>query len=81
MAAVFGVLARDHHLVAFADADLVVATGAAIRPFGLIGLDVTHVDALVGFGPAMRVHNAATVPKPRVPSVHGAATPPVVRGL
>jgi hypothetical protein len=63
VAAVFGVLARDHHLVAFADAYLVVAAGTAVRLVGLIRLDMTDVDVVVGFGPAMRVHNGVTVPK------------------
>jgi hypothetical protein len=59
MPTVFRVLTRNDHLVSLSDADLVIATRAAVRLFRLIRLDVTDVDAVVGFGPAMRIHNAS----------------------
>ena len=62
VAPVFGPVARHHDLVALSDADLVVAAGTPVRLFRLIGLDVAHVDRVVGLGPAVRVHGAVTVP-------------------
>jgi hypothetical protein len=40
----FGVRARDHDLVPFAGADLVVTARAPVELHGLVGLHVAHVD-------------------------------------
>ncbi len=62
MAPFFGLLAWHHDLVSFAGADLVVTTGAPVGLLRLVGLHVTNVDAVVGFGPAVRAHAPVTVP-------------------
>src|SRR5262245_29491245 len=59
---VFGAIAWDDDFVTLADADLVIAPRTSVGLFRLIWLDMTHVDAFVGLGPAMRAHNAVTVP-------------------
>jgi hypothetical protein len=74
VATVFRAVARHHDLVPLADADLVIATRAAVRLFRLVRLDVTDVDSVLGFGPAMHAHNAVTVPPGRCGEMHGAAT-------
>lgn len=61
VAAVFGAVAWHHDLVTFADTDLVIAPRAPVGLLGLVRLDVTHVDSVVGFGPTMRAHNEVTV--------------------
>jgi hypothetical protein len=70
---VFRTIARHHDLVALADADLVIATRAAVRLFRLIRLDVTDLDTVSGFGPAMHAHNAITVSPRHHASMHRAA--------
>jgi hypothetical protein len=62
VSAVFGAVAWHHDFVALADADLVIAPRASVRLLGLVRLNVANVDGIVGFRPAMRAHNAATVP-------------------
>ena len=59
-----GCVAGDDDLVAFAGADLVIAARAAVRLLGFVRLDVADVDAVVGFGPAVRAHARVTVPPP-----------------
>ncbi len=52
MAPSFGIGARDHDLVSFTGADVVVTLGAAVVLDGFVGLHVAHVDGargLLGF--------------------------------
>jgi hypothetical protein len=55
---VFGTIARNHDLVPFTDADLVITTRASVRLFRLIRLNMPDIDVVVGLGPSMRAHNA-----------------------
>jgi hypothetical protein len=67
-----GLLAGDDDLVTLAGPDLVVAAGAAVGLVGFVGLDVSHVDAVVGFRPSVRTHARVTVLPPAQGSAHGA---------
>lgn len=58
MPTVLGAVTRNDDLVSLTDADLVITTRASVRLLRLIWLDVPHVDAVVGFRPPMRTHNA-----------------------
>ena len=64
VAALLGPLTRNDDLVADADPDLVVATGAAVDLVCFVGLHVPYVDAVVGFRPAVRTHTTVTVSPP-----------------
>ena len=68
----FGSLPGDDDFVALAGPDLVVASGAAVGLVCFVGLDVPHVDAVVGFRPSVPTHARVTVSPPAQGSAHGA---------
>ena len=66
MAAIVGRAARHHHEVPLADADLVVAAGAAVLLDGLVRLHALHVDGVpvVGVvGELVVGHRVGQLPK------------------